>query len=90
MREEQLSRVFRLAAVYNIAWGTAVSIYPNLFFRIFDLPPINYPFVMSGLGMCIGLCVCQGVWPKLQRVMPRRRLVDFNPDRALTALPTRR
>ena len=49
------TRVFRVAAVYNIAWGSAVVLYPNLFFDIFHLPPINYPFVMSGLGMCIGL-----------------------------------
>lgn len=47
--------VFRIAAVYNICWGLIVAVDPNLFFRIFDLPPINYPFVMSGLGMCIGL-----------------------------------
>jgi small multidrug resistance pump len=53
--EQQLRWMFRIAAVYNIAWGTLVSVFPNLFFEIFHLPPINYPFVMSGLGMCIGL-----------------------------------
>ena len=55
LREQLLRRVFRIAAVYNVCWGTAVVLYPNLFVRIFGLPPINYPFVMSGLGMCIGL-----------------------------------
>src|SRR5260370_32273770 len=47
--------VFRAAAIYNVFWGTAVTLFPNLFFKIFGLPAINYPFVMSGLGMCIGL-----------------------------------
>ena len=53
--ERLLVTVFRIAAVYNICWGLVVALDPNLFFRIFNLPPINYPFVMSGLGMCIGL-----------------------------------
>jgi len=30
-------------------------LFPNLLFELFGLPPMNYPFVMSGLGMCIGL-----------------------------------
>jgi hypothetical protein len=53
--ETLLVRVFRVAAVYNICWGLAVVLLPNLFFDLFHLPHINYPFVMSGLGMCIGL-----------------------------------
>ena len=55
MVERRLRWLFRTAAVYNIAWGITVSVFPNLFFRIFRLPPTNYPFAMSGLGMCIGL-----------------------------------
>lgn len=53
--EKLLVVVFRAAAVYNVCWGAAVVLYPNLFFDLFQLPRINYPFVMSGLGMCIGL-----------------------------------
>ena len=53
--ERLLVRVFRVAAVYNVAWGALVALFPNLFFDIFGIPRINYPFVMSGLGMCIGL-----------------------------------
>ena len=54
--EERLLRgVFRVAGVYNVVWGAVVALFPNLFFDIFRLQPINYPFVMSGLGMCIGL-----------------------------------
>ena len=64
-----LRTVFRIAAVYNIAWGVAVVLFPNLFFDIFGLPHINYPFVMSGLGMCIGL-YGYGYWVVAQE--PRR------------------
>jgi hypothetical protein len=53
--EKLLVRAFRAAAVYNICWGVVVIVFPNLLFDVFGLPRINYPFVMSGLGMCIGL-----------------------------------
>ena len=39
---QTLRTVFRIAAVYNIAWGVAVVFFPNLFFDIFGLPHINY------------------------------------------------
>ena len=55
LSENFLRHMFRAAAVYNVCWGVAMSLFPNLFFDIFGLPHINYPFVMSGLGMCIGL-----------------------------------
>jgi hypothetical protein len=53
--EKLLQRAFQIAAVYNVAWGLTVSVFPNLFFQLFRIEPINYPFIMSGLGMCIGL-----------------------------------
>ncbi len=55
MSEKVLQRAFQVAAVYNVAWGLTVSVFPNLFFQLFRIEPINYPFIMSGLGMCIGL-----------------------------------
>jgi len=56
MAQEKLLRVvFRVAAVYNICWGLRVVLFPNLLFKLWGVPPINYPFIMSGLGMCIGL-----------------------------------
>ncbi len=55
MSERFLIRIFRAAAIYNICWGAVVVLFPNLFFDLFGLARINYPFVMSGLGMCIGL-----------------------------------
>jgi small multidrug resistance pump len=50
-----LVAVFRAAAIYNICWGAAMVLFPNAFFDLFRIPHINYPFVMSGLAMCIGL-----------------------------------
>jgi hypothetical protein len=55
LNEIFLRRMFRVAGVYNICWGAAMVLSPQLLFDIFRIPPINYPFVMSGLGMCIGL-----------------------------------
>src|SRR5258708_18790711 len=54
-QEKVLRVVFRVAAVYNICWGLLVVLFPNLLFKRWGVPPINYPFIMSGLGMCIGL-----------------------------------
>lgn len=55
MSETLLRRVFRIAGIYNICWGMVIVLFPNLLFDLFQIPRINYPFVMAGLGMCIGL-----------------------------------
>jgi small multidrug resistance pump len=55
MSETLLRRLFRAAALYNIAWGTTMVFYPNLMFDFFGLRRLNYPFVMSGMALCIGL-----------------------------------
>jgi hypothetical protein len=78
MHEKTLRAAFRAAAVYNVAWGTATTLYPNLFFDIFGLAPINYPFVMSGLGMCIAL-YGYGYWVVAQdlRRYPQLVIIGF-------------
>jgi len=55
MSETLLRRVFRAAAVYNVCWGVGMILYPNFMFDFFGLPRMNYPFVMSGMALCIGL-----------------------------------
>src|SRR5580765_97739 len=55
MSELLLRRVFRVAAAYNVCWGVTMILYPNLLFDFFRLPPLNYPFVMRGMALCIGL-----------------------------------
>lgn len=47
--------LFRFAAAYNIIVGTIVVLFPQLFFRMFDLPEINHSYVMSGLGMFVAI-----------------------------------
>ncbi|MDB5032837.1 MAG: hypothetical protein JWQ98_78 [Chlorobi bacterium] len=53
--ERTLRLVFRAAAVYNIIWGIVVIIFPQFLFDLGGLPRINYPFLMSGIGMFVGV-----------------------------------
>ena len=45
----------RLAAIYNILWGTWVGLFPQHFFELVGMEPINYPVVWQGMGMVIGV-----------------------------------
>src|SRR5919199_219847 len=53
--ERTLVAAFRAAAAYNILWGAAVVLFPNLPFELLRVPPVNYPFLMSGIGMFVAL-----------------------------------
>jgi hypothetical protein len=53
--EPLLKTVFRIAAAYNVVWGIVVILYPLILFDIFKIPPINYPFLMSGIGMFVAV-----------------------------------
>jgi hypothetical protein len=53
--ESLLRRAFRVAAIYNVAWGIVTILYPNWLFDLCGLPPMNYPFVMSGIGLFVAL-----------------------------------
>lgn len=46
---------FTCAAVYNIVWGIVIILFPTLMFSYFNIAPINYPFLMSGIGMFVGV-----------------------------------
>jgi hypothetical protein len=78
LSEDTFRKVFRAAGIYNILWGAAVSLFPNLWFDLFGIPHINYPFVMAGLGMCIGL-YGYGYWVVSQdlRRYPQIVLIGF-------------
>ncbi len=43
------------AAVYNLAWGTAVILAPAALFQLGGLEPPNYPSMVQCLGMVIGV-----------------------------------
>ncbi len=45
----------RLAAIYNILWGFWVVAFPNHFFELVGMEPLNHPMVWQGMGMVIGV-----------------------------------
>lgn len=48
-------RVFALAAIYNIAWGSFTALRPNWLFDYAHMPPSNHPEIFACLGMVIGV-----------------------------------
>jgi hypothetical protein len=55
MSEKFYKNFFAAAAIYNIFWGCVIIMYPDLMFASFDIPPVNYPFLVSGIGMFVGV-----------------------------------
>jgi hypothetical protein len=45
----------RAAAVYNLAWGGLVILFPNLLFDLCGLSPPNYPEIWQCVGMIVGV-----------------------------------
>ncbi len=45
----------RIAAVYNLAWGAWVGLFPQQFFLLTGMEPINHPMIWQGMGMVIGV-----------------------------------
>jgi small multidrug resistance pump len=45
----------RLAAIYNLLWGAWVVLFPNHFFELVGMEPLNQPMVWQGMGMVIGV-----------------------------------
>ncbi len=45
----------RLAAIYNILWGAWVVLFPNMFWELVNMEPLNQPMVWQGMGMVIGV-----------------------------------
>ncbi|MEM6359044.1 MAG: alkyl hydroperoxide reductase [Bacteroidota bacterium] len=45
----------KLAAVYNILWGAWVVLFPNHFFELTGMEPLNHPMIWQGMGMVIGV-----------------------------------
>ncbi|MFL5728247.1 MAG: alkyl hydroperoxide reductase [Cytophagaceae bacterium] len=56
MLNEKFYRIFfACAALYNIFWGIVIILYPALPFALAEITPLNYPFLMSGIGMFVGV-----------------------------------
>ncbi|HEX5036858.1 MAG TPA: hypothetical protein VFX30_06840 [bacterium] len=47
--------LFALAAAYNVAFGVWAGFFPQAFFTLFRLEPINYPSLWACLGMVVGV-----------------------------------
>jgi small multidrug resistance pump len=61
-RSERLfAKGFQLAAGYNLVWGLTVAVFPNLLFELLGVTPVNYPFLMSGIGMFVAV-YAYGYW----------------------------
>ncbi|MEI8383116.1 MAG: hypothetical protein WCJ09_23560 [Planctomycetota bacterium] len=48
-------RLLMFAAVYNLVWGAFVILFPTLPFRLAGMVPPNYPALVQGLGMIVGV-----------------------------------
>lgn len=44
---------FYAAAVYNVVWGAAAILAPDIMFTISGMDPLNYPSVFQGVGMMV-------------------------------------
>lgn len=47
--------MLRLAAVYNLLWGTAVVLFPRLPFEFAGMDTPNYPCLAQCIGMIVGV-----------------------------------
>ena len=50
-----MAQVLWAAAIYNLAWGGFVVLYPELPFRWAGMPPPNYPELWQCIGMMVGV-----------------------------------
>ncbi|MEQ9301121.1 MAG: alkyl hydroperoxide reductase [Cyclobacteriaceae bacterium] len=50
-----MSVVLKLAGVYNILWGAWVVLFPQHFFELTGMEPLNHPMIWQGMGMVIGV-----------------------------------
>jgi small multidrug resistance pump len=50
-----IPRVLYAAAIYNLAWGLFIVLFPLIPFRWAGMQPPNYPAIVQCLGMVIGV-----------------------------------
>lgn len=50
-----MRRVLLAAGAYNLLWGGLAIAFPGLFFRILNLPAMNYPAIWQCVGMIVGV-----------------------------------
>lgn len=55
------SKMFKLAAIYNVMWGTWVVLFPNQYFELINMPTPQNIAIWQVVGMCI-LVYAPGYW----------------------------
>lgn len=50
-----MAQVLWAAAIYNLAWGGFVVLFPTALFRWAGMPPPNYPELWQCVGMMVGV-----------------------------------
>jgi len=48
-------KILKLAAIYNILWGTWVIIFPHHLFDLLSIERLNYPEIWQCVGMIVGV-----------------------------------
>ncbi len=43
------------AALYNLAWGGWVVLFPQHYFQLTGMEPVNHPAIWQGTGMIVGV-----------------------------------
>ncbi|MEM6648210.1 MAG: alkyl hydroperoxide reductase [Bacteroidota bacterium] len=55
MTDNAARLTLRAAAIYNIVWGAWTVLFPNHFFALTGMEPLNHPMIWQGMGMVIGV-----------------------------------
>lgn len=50
-----MRRVLLAAAVYNLLWGAWVVLFPNGYFHLAGMEPLNHPQIWQCVGMIVGV-----------------------------------
>lgn len=48
-------KALKLAAIYNIIWGSWVILFPNTMFKLLEMEQNNYPEIWQCVGMIVGV-----------------------------------
>lgn len=54
-RQRFMQLTLKAAGIYNILWGAWAVLFPDQFFLITGMEPLNHPMIWQGMGMVIGV-----------------------------------
>jgi len=50
-----MNTTLKIAAIYNLLWGGWVVLFPDHFFSLTGMEPLNHTMIWQGMGMVIGV-----------------------------------